>query len=107
MTVEAASTPQAETVLPKPKEPESFLNQTPASSEEKNAYFKELKIRKANPYSELSRLRQLNHYLRRQSFAEFVSRNIRVRWRLFRIRSLHLSAKRTNADSLIKRLFTK
>jgi len=46
MTVDAASTPEAETILPKSKEPESFLNQTPASSEEKNAYVKELKIRK-------------------------------------------------------------
>ena len=107
MTMEAAGTPEAETVLPRSKEPESFLNQTPASSEQKNAYVKELSIRKANPHSELSRLRRLNHYLRRQAFAEFVSRNLRVRWRLFRIRSLRLRAKHRNAHSLIKRLFTK
>jgi glycosyltransferase involved in cell wall biosynthesis len=46
-----------------------------ARSEEQRKYINELE-------SELIRLRRFNHNLRRQSFVQFLSRNIRSRWRL-------------------------
>jgi len=46
--------------------------------------------------SDVLRLRRFNHNLRRQSFREFLSRNLRTRWRLFRMRSTHLRMKPGN-----------
>jgi glycosyltransferase involved in cell wall biosynthesis len=63
-----------------------------ARSEEQGRRIKEIE-------SELVRLKRSNHNLRRQSFAQFVSRNIRMRWRLIRRRSTHRRNKH-NAASL-------
>jgi glycosyltransferase involved in cell wall biosynthesis len=62
-----------------------------ARSEEQRKYIKELE-------SELTRLRRSNHNLRRQSVLQFVSRNIRSRWRLIRKRS-SLRRKKNGATS--------
>jgi glycosyltransferase involved in cell wall biosynthesis len=77
---------------------ESMLQETTARSkevaarsEEQGRYIKEIE-------SELVRLKRSNHNLRRQSFAQFVSRNIRMRWRLMRRRSAHRRNKRNAAS---------
>jgi glycosyltransferase involved in cell wall biosynthesis len=43
--------------------------------------------------SDQCRLRKLNHNLRRQSFSEFLSRNLRSRWRMLRMRLVLLRTK--------------
>ena len=69
------------------KKLESMLQETTARSEEINARYEEKSKYIRELESELCRLRRCNHNLRRQSIAQFVSRNIRVRWRLMRKRS--------------------
>ena len=61
---------------------------------------------KSDAHSELSRLRRWNHYLRRQSLVEFVSRNIRVRCRLVR-RSKFLRKKPRHVGSWLGKLLFK
>jgi glycosyltransferase involved in cell wall biosynthesis len=68
------------------KKLESLLKETAARSEEQSIYVKEQGKCIKELESELFRLRRCNHCLRRQSLLEFVSRNIRVRWRLVRKR---------------------
>jgi len=87
-------------VATKVKELEFLLHETNARSEQQSKYIKEL-------HSAISDLRQRNHRLGRQSIVEFVSRNIRVRWRLVRKRSPRLREKLRRGQSLIGRLFAK
>jgi glycosyltransferase involved in cell wall biosynthesis len=75
------------------KKLESLLKETAARSEEQSKYSEEQSKYIKELESELSRLRRCNHHLRRQSLVEFVSRNIRVRWRLVRKRSTHMREK--------------
>jgi glycosyltransferase involved in cell wall biosynthesis len=75
------------------KKLESLLKETAARSEEQSKYSEEQSKYIKKLESELSRLRRCNHHLRRQSLVEFVSRNIRVRWRLVRKRSTHMREK--------------
>jgi glycosyltransferase involved in cell wall biosynthesis len=62
------------------------LRETTARFEEQSKYVKEQIKYIKELEGELSRLRRSNHHLRRQSLAQFVSRNIRMRLRLMRKR---------------------
>ena len=85
---------------------DSFDLALDALDEAKMAVMHELAREKSDANSELSRLRRWNHYLRRQSPVEFVSRNIRVRCRLVR-RSKFLRKKREHAGSWLGKLLFK
>ncbi len=92
------------------KELESLVEETTARSEQQRKYIEELEARSSEleaSNSELSRLRRWNHDLRRQSLAEFVSRNLRVRWRWACKRSPRLRERLRPGTSLIGRLFGK
>ena len=70
------------------KEHESLLKEAAARFEEQSKIIKELEARSSGLHSDLTLLRRLNHRLRRQSLGEFAFRNIRIRWRLARKRSM-------------------
>jgi glycosyltransferase involved in cell wall biosynthesis len=87
------------------KKLESMLQETTARSEEAVARSEEKsrRIEEQSKYvkgleSELCRVRRSNHNLRRQSFAQFMFRNIRTRWRLMRRRSTRLRKKQNVAS---------
>jgi glycosyltransferase involved in cell wall biosynthesis len=77
------------------KKLKSLLTEATARSEEQISYIKELE-------SDLSRARQCNCHLRKQSLVDFVSRNIRVRLRLVRKRSTLLVSSIKSAFGKIK-----
>jgi glycosyltransferase involved in cell wall biosynthesis len=83
---EAAIASREAVVATRLEELESLLKETAARSEEQSNYINELETRRSDLYSELTRLRRSNHNLRRQSLVEFVSRNLRLRWRWVRKR---------------------
>ena len=77
-------------------------------TQEKTALIEETRVlarEKSDLRSELSRLRKWNHYLRRHSLIDFISRNLRSRLRLARKRTVYLHEKRRHL--LISSLETK
>ena len=101
------------------KELESLLKETSASAEQQGNYIKqqdnyikqqgnyikELEASMSYLRAELIRFRRSNHDLRRQSTVEFVTRNIRPRWRLVRKRLSRLNEKLRRGRSFFGRLF--
>jgi glycosyltransferase involved in cell wall biosynthesis len=83
---EAAIASREAAVATRLEELESLLRETVARSEEQSNYIKELEIRRSELNSELTRFRRSNHNLRRQSVVQFVSLNLRLRWRWVRKR---------------------
>jgi glycosyltransferase involved in cell wall biosynthesis len=77
-TIVAAKLKAYEALL---KEHSALLKETTLRFDEQTEYIRELEGNKSGLHSELTRLRRLNHRLRRQSLVEFVSRNLRIRWR--------------------------
>jgi Glycosyl transferase family 2/Glycosyl transferases group 1 len=96
MTWEAANLDQAERL----RELEPLVEKT----EQQRKLIEELEAHRSDLNSELSRLRKWNRYLRRQSLAGFVSRNIRSRLRLGRKRTIYLRQKQRHAKFLIGKL---
>jgi hypothetical protein len=101
------------------KELESLLKEMSASAEQQGNYIKqqdnyikqqgnyikELEASMSHLRAELIRFRRSNHDLRRQSTVEFVTRNIRPRWRLVRKRLSRLNEKLRRGRSFFGRLF--
>ena len=80
------------------QERDALVQEKNILAREKMALMNELARQKSDFRAELSRLRKWNHYLRRQSLSEFVSRNLRVRWRLLRKRSAYLRKKKRGSN---------
>jgi glycosyltransferase involved in cell wall biosynthesis len=89
------------------KEKDALIKEKNALAKERSAVMNELAREKHDHRAELLRLRKWNHYLRRQSLGEFVSRNIRIRRRFERKRWAYMIEKWGRAYSLIGKLFFK
>jgi glycosyltransferase involved in cell wall biosynthesis len=107
MTSEAARLNELERVGSRPRALESLSNESTPDSKQQSKDNINVEVPTLDLHSELSRLRRLNHNLKRQSFVEFVSRNILVRWRWLRIRSPYFRETGRRGQSWIGRLFAK
>jgi uncharacterized protein (DUF3084 family) len=87
------------------KQQDNYIKQQDNYIEQQGNHIKELEASTSYLRAELIRFRRSNHDLRRQSTVEFVTRNIRPRWRLVRKRLSRLNEKLRRGRSFFGRLF--